>query len=375
MLYLSNFWRRHRRKIFIAAGVFGGGYFLYNLYRAQKRRLADLERTLASERENEELIKAQMQAHFENIQGIADTTILPHVIQHVSDRIAEDLDLSNLTERLRRGRVHPSTLTSSQKVELWDRLKILSFTRMLVSLWSMTALTLYIRVQVNILGRHLYVDTARSLEISHSLEDHDLIDRDDEQKFLASADFLASNGLPALISNMQAAVTEELEGKQLGDLFNTTTLHGTIMQILHVLMSTGSPHMWVDCLMPEVGNRRGTSSSSGDTIQFETTKFDQFMLEVRAVLLSSEFSRIMDISLQAAVDGLVDEIGSQVSGTSMTTGIELARLVPRVAQMGPTLLVEPSQNQFMKTIRRVPEVELFFTLLYANMPTSWTSEH
>lgn len=37
------------------------------------------------------------------------------------------------------------------------------FTRMVSSLWSMTILNLYIRVQVNILGRHLYINTARDL--------------------------------------------------------------------------------------------------------------------------------------------------------------------------------------------------------------------
>lgn len=43
------------------------------------------------------------------------------------------------------------------------------FTRMVVSLWAIAMLNLYIRVQVNILGRHLYIDTARGLESSHLL--------------------------------------------------------------------------------------------------------------------------------------------------------------------------------------------------------------
>jgi hypothetical protein len=37
------------------------------------------------------------------------------------------------------------------------------FTQMVVSLWAVTILSLYIKVQVNILGRHLYIDTARGL--------------------------------------------------------------------------------------------------------------------------------------------------------------------------------------------------------------------
>lgn len=37
---------------------------------------------------------------------------------------------------------------------------------MVLSIWSLTMLILYIRIQVNILGRHLYIDTARGLAAS-----------------------------------------------------------------------------------------------------------------------------------------------------------------------------------------------------------------
>lgn len=45
----------------------------------------------------------------------------------------------------------------------------LGFTRLVLSLWAMTMLSLYIRVQVNILGRQLYIDTARGGGSSHLL--------------------------------------------------------------------------------------------------------------------------------------------------------------------------------------------------------------
>lgn len=40
---------------------------------------------------------------------------------------------------------------------------------MVLSLWTMTILNLYVRVQVNILGRHLYIGTARDLGSSNVL--------------------------------------------------------------------------------------------------------------------------------------------------------------------------------------------------------------
>lgn len=67
-----------------------------------------------------------MQAHYEEVQRIADATTLPHAIHYLSIRIAEELDLSPLTDKLLRGKEQPYTLSSSEKLELWDRLKILS---------------------------------------------------------------------------------------------------------------------------------------------------------------------------------------------------------------------------------------------------------
>ena len=55
-----DFWRRHKRKVYITLGVLGSGYFLYKLYDAHRRRISDLERELATERENDELVKAQL---------------------------------------------------------------------------------------------------------------------------------------------------------------------------------------------------------------------------------------------------------------------------------------------------------------------------
>ena len=77
----------------------------------------------------------------------------------------------------------------------------------------------------------------------------------------------------------------------------------------------------------------------------------------------------MEKSLKAVVDALVEDMAAQ-SGGSLTSGMPLAKLLPRVVQMGPILLNDPSKNRFIQIIQSSPEVELFFTLIYTNMPTS-----
>lgn len=64
-----------------------------------------------------------MKAHFESIQMIVDSTTLPHAMQYLSIRISEELDVSNVMERLNKGK---GMLSPSEKLQLWDELKILS---------------------------------------------------------------------------------------------------------------------------------------------------------------------------------------------------------------------------------------------------------
>lgn len=350
-------------------GIAGSGYFLYKLYDAHRRRLAELEMELAAQRQSEESIKAQMQEHFQTIQRIANTTTLPRAMNFLKFRINEELNLLVLTERLKQGK---DVLTLSEKLELWDKLKVLSFTKMVVSLWSVTMLSLFVRVQVNILGRHLYIDIARCQERSPLLEEASLIDQDDEQNFLARADFLASHGLPALIFNMQAAATEVLKSKQLKDVFDFSVLHETVVQILDTFMSMGRPHHWMEYLMPEDVNVPSltASLSSNNLILSDVSKFDQLMIETQTVLSSDEFTNVVEVSLKTVVNATVKDIfGDQTGAGTPSSGIALVKLVPRVAQMSQLLLDEPTINQFVQTIKNIQDVELFFTILYANALT------
>jgi peroxin-3 len=197
-------------------------------------------------------------------------------------------------------------------------------------------------------------------------EEVDLIDRDDEQKFLSSADFLVTNAMPSLISDMQGSAEEVLKGKQLKDVITTRVLQETVMQIVDVFMSTGSPHHWVDYLMMPQDTKlsRTTSDSSDEAV----SKFHQLMVETREVLISTEFTNIVEISLKCFTDVLVEEMETQTEAGGLATGKPLAKVLPQIEKTMNVITAEPSKNRFLQIIRDLPEVKLFFTLLYANMP-------
>lgn len=65
----------------------------------------------------------------------------------------------------------------------------------------------------------------------------------------------------------------------------------------------------------------------------------------------------------------MEDLRRDLKGGS-SAGIPLAKLLPKVAEMGPRLLEEPSQNMFVRAIETLPQVELFYTLVYTNNPAS-----
>ncbi|XP_022870717.1 peroxisome biogenesis protein 3-2-like, partial [Olea europaea var. sylvestris] len=159
--------------------------------------------------------------------------------------------------------------------------------------------------------------------------------------------------------------------KLLKDFFTATILDETIVQILDTFMSMGSPHHWVGYLMPEdsgVYNLVSQSSSSGYSDLPHATKLEQLMGETRAVLLSVEFGNIIEMSLKTLVNELMKDISSQCGESTLLSGMPLAKLLPRIAQIGQQLLKEPYRSRYVQNICSIPEVEQFFTLLYSSTP-------
>ena len=83
----------------------------------------------------------------------------------------------------------------------------------------------------------------------------------------------------------------------------------------------------------------------------------------------------MERSLRKIADMVIEDLTAQAGIPSPPSGLPLATLLPRVAHLSSPLLEEPNKNKYIQIIRRMPEVELFYTFLYANMPPETWSVH
>lgn len=83
---------------------------------------------------------------------------------------------------------------------------------------------------------------------------------------------------------------------------------------------------------------------------------------------SAEFGNIVEKSLRTLVTVLVEDPSFLLGENNLSSGMPLAKLLPRIAQMSQQLLEESNRSRYVEVIKSIPEVELFFTLLYSSTP-------
>ena len=121
----------------------------------------------------------QLQLHFTKIQTIADTTTLPAVLPHLKARLLSLLDTAPITaalsaaaskSTLQSPQSDPATSaaggatsavpTAQEKLRLWEELCLVSFCRSLAAVTSVALLGLFVRTQLNVLGRRVFLEAA-----------------------------------------------------------------------------------------------------------------------------------------------------------------------------------------------------------------------
>ena len=96
-----------------------------------------------------------LHSHFDGIQRISDTTTLPSLLTGLRERLRACADVEALTARLQAGALPPSA-----KLAAWNELAVLSFTRATAAAFCVALLDLLLRVQLNLLGSHMYLAQA-----------------------------------------------------------------------------------------------------------------------------------------------------------------------------------------------------------------------
>uniref|UniRef100_A0A672PQ44 Peroxisomal biogenesis factor 3 n=1 Tax=Sinocyclocheilus grahami TaxID=75366 RepID=A0A672PQ44_SINGR len=205
-----NFIKRHKRK-FIFAGVFVGGVYLLGKY--AQRKIQEMQ-----EREAAEYItQARRQFHFESNQRTCNMTVLS-MLPTLREAIIHHLNSESITALLK--------TKPANKLEIWEDLKIISFTRSIVAVYSTCMLVVLLRVQLNIIGGYLYLDNSVTKNGTTPLAPPDV-----QQQYLSSIQHLLGEGLIELITVVKKAVQEVLGPVSLKQSLSLQELEQQLTQI------------------------------------------------------------------------------------------------------------------------------------------------
>uniref|UniRef100_UPI00398E6D64 peroxisomal biogenesis factor 3 n=1 Tax=Pristiophorus japonicus TaxID=55135 RepID=UPI00398E6D64 len=290
---LWSFLKRHKRK-FIFTGALVGGVYLLGKY-AQKK-IRDLQ-----EREAAEYIaQARRQYHFESNQRTCNMTVLS-MLPTLREAIMQQLNSESLTGLLKN--------RPANKLEIWEDLRIISFSRSIVAVYSTCMLVVLLRVQLNIIGGYIYLDNATGGKNGMT----PLAPPEVQQQYLSSIQHLLGDGLNELITVVKKAVQHVIGSvslKQSVSLLELERYLGEIRQLVEhrsqaepEAVAARSP--LCRYLIPDEENTLA-SQACGLTEKDLTTL--KLLNETRDMLESPDFNTVLNSCLNRGFSRLLDNM-------------------------------------------------------------------
>lgn len=408
----SGFLRRNKRQLAIGAVVLvsvgTGALYLYRKYQ---------EISAASERK--QLFRAKLHFQYENNRRTADSALRSQLTQ-LKLQICKEIDLEAMTARLK----EKGSLTADEKKRMWEQVKILSFTRTLVSVYSLSLMNLLINTQLSIIGRYLFAKYMENEEAAaaaaagriHLQQNASLptgtnlsIPNQVQQTFLSYVLYMQTKGLQLMLPKIQSAVEQHVSSMTLREPVSAEELNLLIAKIRQTIDSTfigtssssraildndeQPSHILVgiaDVLLPPEGH---------DDEFFKTDSSDSLKImvdELRDLIDSVEFQTVYTEILDQSFSVLAKHIAKffvkkqtePESSSASSVDQEAAQEQPAAARLPVAYLIpyvtkevknvfslkeneqtRLSENEYLKRMQHVERLNVFCAMIYSmNLP-------
>ncbi|KAH9851022.1 Peroxin-3 [Lenzites betulinus] len=299
------------------------------------------------------------------------------------------------------------------KLELWREVKMLTFTRTLTVIYSITLLSLFTHIQLSVLGRSKYIQsliqqerderTREELEYSTSvyslfwgngsledtetdmLEESETVGEETAQKYLTLSWWILHVGWKDVGERVRRGVEEVFEGVSLKTKLTAADVHRLIndvrRRVEYEVTFEGKERRinFLSTLLPPTSETLQHVLTQGGIPQrlasARDPKFDLFLNETRAHLASGSFERVLEVCLDNAMDVLSHGVDKHVFGShsepeDTVTGPEAPR--ERLAAMLPGLArwchvaLEGLPNELVDALADVREVSAFSAIIYTS---------
>lgn len=293
----------------------GGVYFLGKYAQKKIREMQEKEA-------NEYIAQARRQFHFESNQRTCNMTVLS-MLPPLREAIILQLNSETLTSLLK--------TKPSNKLEIWEDLKIISFTRTIVAVYSTCMLVVLLRVQLNIIGGYLYLDNSISRNTTSPLAPPDV-----QQQYLSSIQHLLGDGLIELMTVVKRAVHNALGGVSLKQSMSLLELEQQLSWIrAEVESGSERPLSWY---MLADGENALADQACG--LSPDDVMTIRLLNETRDMLDSPDFTTVLNTCMNRGFSRLLDNLAeffrpppgdsapSSASDSLSAVSLPLAKIIP-----------------------------------------------
>nr|XP_019600019.1 PREDICTED: peroxisomal biogenesis factor 3 isoform X2 [Rhinolophus sinicus] len=289
-----NFLKRHKKKCIFLGTVLGGVYILGKYGQKKIREIQEKEAA-------EYIAQARRQYHFESNQRTCNMTVLS-MLPTLREALMQQLNSESLTALLKN--------RPSNKLEIWEDLKIISFTRSIVAVYSTCMLVVLLRVQLNIIGGYIYLDNAAVGKNGTTA----LAPPDVQQQYLSSIQHLLGDGLTELITVIKQAVQKILGSVSLKHSLSLLDLEQKLKEIRNLveqhkssswINKDGSKSLLCHYMMPDEETPLAVQACGLSPRDVTTIKL---LNETRDMLESPDFSTVLNTCLNRGFSRLLDNM-------------------------------------------------------------------
>uniref|UniRef100_A0A8C6TT59 Peroxisomal biogenesis factor 3 n=1 Tax=Neogobius melanostomus TaxID=47308 RepID=A0A8C6TT59_9GOBI len=317
-----NFLKRHKRKFIFAGAVVGGVYFLGKYAQKKIREIQEREA-------NEYIAQARRQFHFESNQRTCNMTVLS-MLPSLKEAIATQLNSESLTALLK--------TKPTNKLEIWEDLKIISFTRTIVAVYSTCMLVVLLRIQLNIIGGYLYLDNSANKSTTAPMAPPDV-----QQQYLSSIQHLLGDGI---VSLKQTLSLLELEQQ---------------ISWIRAEVEGSEPERQLSWYMLASDQEALADQACGLTENDVLTI--RLLNETRDMLDSPDFKKVLNTCMNRGFSRLLDNLATFFRSPLTAMSLPLAKIIPIINGQINTICSE-TPSHFVQDILLNDQVKEFAANVY-----------
>ncbi|KAI8108166.1 hypothetical protein M9434_006196 [Picochlorum sp. BPE23] len=194
---------------------------------------------------------AHMEHHFNSIQEIARTTTIPSLMTQLFQSIIEYDGVEDMVDRLKTAAQQKhGSLTLKDKLDLWNGVLERVVARCVATVWLVPMVHAQVRVQLNVLGRNLYVQSMLSESESHRGVSR--LSAASQEGFLSIAEYIGSEGYRKIMDYATEVSRKALEGVQsAADQVTVVEWNTIVSQALREFENTcAKDGWWSDAMLP-----------------------------------------------------------------------------------------------------------------------------